>query len=773
MNQNFKYSILLFLISFCLYSQNEEWYVVPTIPSNMALRKINIMPDGEIWLGSYNDGAKRLVNNSWVTYNEQNSGISDDDVREISKDAEGNYWLTTWNNLSKFNPTNNLWEVFNVTGQSLDILYSIEIDNQGRRWVGTDGGSNSDDGLYLMNTGEFFNAANSPLDSNWITFLDTDLQGKIWAGGKSIVKIDGTNMTGTNMQSIGFPVNTVATAIDFNSSNHIWLAVYDGGIAYFNGLVWTIYTASNSGLPENKIWSLTVDQNDNVWIGTENSGLVRFDGITWTTYNTSNSPITNNRIDALNCDNQNNIWIAPNYGGLIVYNQDGIASVKGNVFYDLNSDNIRQNTEPPVKNAVIALSPGEYYAVTDAEGNYKANILQQGSYTVSAHPQHNYVVDVFPQQVPVNFNATIVPITQNFAVHLESNIKDIAVSATALNVARPGFSTLYSIVVTNAGTVPLENLSVQLQLDNVLSLIQASDNPTINGNTITWTISNLDIGEDKNFELLFMVPANTNLIGNTIGSSISCVLSDDINLSNNNYIISQLIVGSYDPNDKVVTPVGEGSSGNIPLETEFLDYTVRFQNTGTYEAWRVIIKDQISEHLDLTTLKTIASSHDYEITISDDRTISWVFNNINLPYSSMDELRSNGFVRYIISPKQDVAYGDVIHNLANIYFDYNPPIITNETTNTFYDFTLSVDVSNKEILRVYPNPVKENLLIESEKSMFPLKVVLYDQTGKVLQENVLLESGSITIVNHNKGIIYYTIFTSDKKTVGSGKLIIN
>jgi fimbrial isopeptide formation D2 family protein len=763
--------LVILQLSLATVAQN-EWYRIPNISSSLAIRNINIMQDGGLWLGTYNNGAMKLAGSNWITYDTSNSGISDNDVREISKDSQGNFWMATWNKLSKYNPTAQTWQNYNISGVSLDILYSVEIDAQDRIWVGTDGGANPEDGLYLQNTGAFYNAANSALDSNWITFLEKDRLGKIWAGGQSIVKIDGTTLTGTTMESIGFPSTSSAMAIGFNSSNHIWVAAYGGGLGYYNGTTWTIYTPANSGLPETSLWSLTVDQNDNVWIGTENSGVVKFDGVNWTIFNTSNSPITSNRIDALNCDSLNNIWIAPTYGGLLVYNQNGPASVKGNVFYDLNSDNIRQTNEPFVKNAIVSTATGNYYGVSDSNGNYKTNILTAGSYTLSAHPERNYVANVSPSTVPLSINESFVPLVQNFAVHLQSNINDVSVIVTPHSPPRLGFSSVYSVTVTNLGTTNAANTAVQFHADNILTIDAVTGNPSITNNLINWTIPSLGIDESITFEVTASVPNDILLMGTYITTSASCTLSNDVDLSNNSITLPEIVVSSFDPNEKDVLPNGVGPAGNIPLDTQQLDYTVHFQNTGTYEAWRVIVSDEISPNLDLNTLKTVASSDAYTVAISRDRKVTWTFNSINLPYASQDELGSQGFVRFTIKPKQGAVYGDVITNKANIYFDYNPPIITNQTTNTFFDFSLGLDELNKKHLVVYPNPANEKFSIKAEQEMFPLTVILYDISGRVLQQNTLNENKYIDTQGLSKGLVVYKILSQGEENVGVGKLLI-
>ena len=57
------------------------------------------------------------------------------------------------------------------------------------------------------------------------------------------------------------------------------------------------------------------------------------------------------------------------------------------------------------------------------------------------------------------------------------------------------------------------------------------------------------------------------------------------------------------------------------------------------------------------------------------------FPNINLPDSNSNEPGSHGYVQFKIRAKNNIVIGDVLSNTANIYFDFNAPIITNTTNN--------------------------------------------------------------------------------------------
>ena len=150
---------------------------------------------------------------------------------------------------------------------------------------------------------------------------------------------------------------------------------------------------------------------------------------------------------------------------------------------------------------------------------------------------------------------------------------------------------------------------------------------------------------------------------------------NDANFFNNKDSIFHLITGSFDPNDKKVTPAG-------PISTQFintgkyLDYLIRFQNTGTDTAFLVIIKDSLSQNLDINSFRMISTSHRYILNIKENNILEWTFPNIQLPDSNVNEEASHGYIRFRIKPKSTLITGDEIFNDAAIYFDFNAPVIT-------------------------------------------------------------------------------------------------
>ena len=172
-------------------------------------------------------------------------------------------------------------------------------------------------------------------------------------------------------------------------------------------------------------------------------------------------------------------------------------------------------------------------------------------------------------------------------------------------------------------------------------------------------------------------------------------------------IVCRENVGAYDPNDKNGFPRGHGAENNIAPGTE-LDYAIRFQNTGTDTAFNIVIRDTISEALDLSTFKAGSSSHDYTVAIDSQRVVTFTFANIMLPDSNVNLLASQGVVNFSIDHDSSLVAGDLITNEAAIYFDFNEPIITNLSQHQIEKDGLPVSVRTlraQEVgLRVFPNP---------------------------------------------------------------------
>jgi hypothetical protein len=102
-----------------------------------------------------------------------------------------------------------------------------------------------------------------------------------------------------------------------DDSGNVWLGTW-GGVSKFDGISWTIYNDSNSGLIYDMVWSIAIDSSNNKWFATWN-GVSKFDGINWTTYQTYNSGLISNNIQSVVIDASNNKWFGTYDFGISVF----------------------------------------------------------------------------------------------------------------------------------------------------------------------------------------------------------------------------------------------------------------------------------------------------------------------------------------------------------------------------------------------------------------------------------------------------------------------
>src|SRR5262247_3504497 len=84
-----------------------------------------------------------------------------------------------------------------------------------------------------------------------------------------------------------------------------FLAIAHGAAEYR----FDIWTAADSGLPQNTVRALLQSRDGYLWVGTLD-GLARFDGVRFTVFNRGNSPgLPSNRITALYEDSAGGLWV--------------------------------------------------------------------------------------------------------------------------------------------------------------------------------------------------------------------------------------------------------------------------------------------------------------------------------------------------------------------------------------------------------------------------------------------------------------------------------
>ena len=237
-------------------------------------------------------------------------------------------------------------------------------------------------------------------------------------------------------------------------------------------------------------------------------------------------------------------------------------------------------------------------------------------------------------------------------------------------------------------------------------------------------------------------------IGSILETKTFAYLTDSSNNritgSDTSYFNSTIVRCSYDPNDKQVSPVGMDSLGFIAKETK-LTYTIRFQNTGNDTAYRVVLVDSLSGNLDLNSINILDASHSYRSQLSSNGILEFTFENIFLVDSATNEAESNGFITFDISPKRNLIDSTMVTNRAAIYFDFNPPIITNTVVTTYITITSIEEIVQGIDAAMYPNPSQGLLNIKVKEKLHEGILTIYDLTGKRLYRQSGLNTSKFTV----------------------------
>ncbi len=443
------------------------------------------------------------------------------------------------------------------------------------------------------------------------------------------------------------------------------------------------------------------------------------------------------------------------YDYWIVKLTDKYNVISGCIYADLNSNGIKDNVEPPLPSRKITEQITGRFTYTDQNGNYILSVLDTGNYIVSPQSINWY------NPSPISQSSTFTGINQtdslnDFAFQPQGSFEDVCITITPLGNFRSGFNASYMISYGNYGTTTVSPTVYFFPYNNVTFQSSTVTPSQIFPDSVLWNLPALTPFQTGNI----IVTVNVNLglpIGTLINSSahIEPYATDD-NPSCNNSNWEVYTTGSFDPNDILVNEdtLTTTQLSNAP----WLEYIIRFQNTGNDTAFTVKILNPIDTNkLNLSTFEFTNASHPVNLNwINYQRNMEFKFENILLVDSNTNEPHSHGFVRYRIQPKTTLTAGDSITNFAAIYFDFNEPVITN-TAKTIIILPTGISSASPSQgkLHVFPNPAENSINISGiqlENGKAQLR--LMDIYGKLILEKTVTTTTSTLETNQLSNGVY-------------------
>ncbi|MEI7509842.1 MAG: T9SS type A sorting domain-containing protein [Flavobacterium sp.] len=442
-------------------------------------------------------------------------------------------------------------------------------------------------------------------------------------------------------------------------------------------------------------------------------------------------------------------------------------TIKGNNRFDYNNNGC-DATDIDYPNLKLSFTDGTNTGnlIPNATGAYQLD-LQAGTQTFTPVLENPTYFYVSPTTASVTFPTTSSPFTQDFCITANGVHNDLEVTILPIGNARPGFDAHYQIVYKNRGTTT-QSGSVVLTYNGAISSY-VSTVPAVSSqatNSLNWSFSGLQPFETRTIDATINIntptatpPVNA---GDILNYTATASAQTDETPSDNTSSMNQTVVNAFDPNDKICT---EGTTVSPSMVGQYVHYIIHFENDGTANAQNIVVKDMIdTSKFDISTLVSLTGSANFTTRITNTNQVEFIFQNINLPFASGT---NGGYVAFKIKTKPTLVVGDTFSNTANIYFDYNAPIVTNTATTTIAALA-NPEFVFSDYFTLSPIPTKGTLNITTKQDITISSISIYNTLGQVM---LVTSNPSKTIDVSNLATGSYFIKVITDKGTSSGKFI--
>lgn len=455
-------------------------------------------------------------------------------------------------------------------------------------------------------------------------------------------------------------------------------------------------------------------------------------------------------------------------------NDTGYVKICGNVYRDINKNCAFDTFDQPLSQIALKFNTTPVtYTYTNANGYYQI-YLPKGTYQISQvltfrNPPINQLCPASNAAITVNATTGGATYCNNNFYDTTSLCPDLAAGIFRIATITPGFISKKAVRYANRGAVPITGVVLKYRFLSSLTVLSSTTATyTVSGNVISWNLGTLAPYTSGTKYVNFQTPVSLPLGTTVIDSVWIEPAGGDCDQSNNSATFNDTCVGSYDPNDKAASPAND-----MAPSVKSLDYLIRFQNTGTAPAHNVRIEDKIDDNFEKASLQVNDFSHQMNSYYDDNGKIYFEFPNIMLPDSGTDYEASQGYVSYSIQLKDNLPLGTKLKNTAEIYFDFNEPIITNTTVNTIVlksSSGVQTQVAGLNV-SIYPNPTQNIATIEVNlDKASKLSYTLFNIQGKLIRQEELANKAignvkqEINLEGLNSGIYILNLSINGKET---------
>lgn len=426
-------------------------------------------------------------------------------------------------------------------------------------------------------------------------------------------------------------------------------------------------------------------------------------------------------------------------------------AVNGSFTVDIDADGC-DATDPHFPNAKFQVTHnGTSEAVfSDANGNFFL-FVNEGTYVLSPefeNPDYFSAVPidiVFPDQ-----GGQVV--AHHFCVTPTGNHPDAEIVLNG-SMPEPGYNTDFTVTLRNKGNQVLSGAATVTFDDSRLDYVSSSPSANANPGSVSWNYAGLQPFETRTYSFVLNLnsPMETPAvnIGDVLPFTASAIVASDETPSDNIFAFSQEVFGSYDPNDITCLEGGVVSPAKIG---DYLHYLIRFENTGNANAHNIVVKNMVdATKFDIASLQVLQSSADMVTRVTGNKA-EFIFEGIELGAAQ------HGHVLYKIKTLATLVENTSVQAFADIFFDYNFPVTTNEAETFFQQLSVGEVLDLK--ISVYPNPTADIVRIKADSSI--KSVQLFDSHGRLLvAKTAESNEAAIDLLDRRSGV-YFVRATSAK-----------
>ena len=324
----------------------------PAIEPDLFLPHIISMTgsaSGDLWLGTFANGALRYDGVEYVRYTTED-GLGSDIMLAVFADRQGGIWCGNLGGGVSYYEAPRVLTLTTEDGLKHNQVFAVLEDRQGRVWAGLRGGldlivgeqfhssfpiwgimelmedragnvwiSSGSSGVYRYDGEQFeqFTADDCLLNSADIAVAKEDRAGNIWLGsfGSGVSRYDGEQFVNYTVDD-GLVHNVVNRSIVEDRQGRLWFATI-GGVSRYDGEQFVNFTTAD-GLVHNDVRNIVQDRQGHMWFGTWGGGISRFDGEQWQTYTTADG-LSHDRVLSFAEDEQGRLWIGTWGGGVNIF----------------------------------------------------------------------------------------------------------------------------------------------------------------------------------------------------------------------------------------------------------------------------------------------------------------------------------------------------------------------------------------------------------------------------------------------------------------------